>query len=263
MNASGFRPSLHQITAGIIALLSAGTVTYLQWTKLQALEETKPQTHQAYLREEKQIETNIRLLGKLPSMGFDNLVANWAFLSFVQYFGDDQARSSTGYSVNPEFFEVIVDRDPNFLDMYPMLSSTITLFSGAPVKSIELIDQGLTNIPEELQPEAYFLWQVKATDELLFLGKPKAAEKSYRMAAEWASRSEDEETQAIGTRALQTAEFLAKNPNSRSAQVASWFNVLSSALDDRTRSRAIQQIQQLGGTVDFTDGAVKISFPED
>ena len=254
-----FKPLL---TAGI-AFVSAATVIHLQWTRLAEKDAPKTLTQQEYLLEEQQIETNIDLIEKIPSLGFDNLVANWAFLNFIQYFGDDNARKSTGYSVTPKFFDVAVERDPYFLDMYPMLSSTITLFGGEPTKSIQLLNQGLEQIPEKLKPEAYFIWQAKATDELLFLGKPEEAQKSYLKAAEWAALSNDEDVQLKALRSLQTANFLAQNPDSRTAQIASWFNVLSSAIDDRTRGRAIEQIQALGGKVTFNDGVVDISFPEE
>lgn len=262
-NTFGFLPSVHQLLAAGIAIASAGLITHLQWTKLAAHDGSQVLDKADYLREEKEIETSISLREKMPSLGFDNLMASWAFLDFVQYFGDDPARAATGYSVTPKFFEVAVDRDPAFLEMYPYMSSTITLFSGNPVKSIELLDQALKTIPEQTRSEAYFLWQAKATDELLFLGKPERARQSYLKAAEWASLSDDEEIQAIAIRSRQTADFLAKNPDSRQAQVASWFNILSSAVDKRTQNLAVSQIQQLGGNVEVIDGKVKVSFPED
>ena len=162
-----------------------------------------------------------------------------------------------------KFFEVAVERDPLFLDMYPLLSSTITLFGGNPTKSIELLDQGIKEIPEKLKPKAYFLLQSKATDELLFMGRPQAAEQSYRKAAKWASKSNTVENQAIAQRAIQTADFLSKNPESRSAQIAAWFNLLSTSIDERTQGLAIQQIQQLGGNVEFIEGRIRITFPEE
>ena len=167
--------SLSQFLSFAALIVAGSVVTHLQWSKMVKQEEQTILTKEEYLREEKNIETNIQLLSKIPSLGFDNLVANAAFLSFIQYFGDDNARSATGYSVTPSFFEVAVERDPLFLDMYPMLSSTITLYGGYPAKSIELLDQGIQSIPESFKSKAYFLLQSKATDELLFMGQPKAA----------------------------------------------------------------------------------------
>ncbi len=257
-------PLHHFVTPGIIFLATIAVIT-LQWSKFQTTKalQSETQSKSYYLLEEKQIAANAALLKKVPALGHDNLVADWAFLNFVQYFGDDNARAATGYRVNPDFFETVVDRDPRFLSMYPYLSSAVTLFSGNPTKSVDLLTQGIQEMPDSLKPDAYFLWQAKATDELLFLGDPAAAQASYEKVVEWASLSADPERQAIAARAQQTAQFLSQNPNSRNAQISSWFNILSSAIDDQTRSLAVQQIRNLGGTVEFSpEGRVRISFPE-
>ncbi|NJN24447.1 MAG: hypothetical protein HC810_08755 [Acaryochloridaceae cyanobacterium RL_2_7] len=255
--------SVNQILALTTAIATCAIVTHLQWNKMAEQKDGQRLSKSEYLKEEQDAATNIELLSKLPSLGFDNLIADAAFLSFVQYFGDDNARNVTGYSVTPKFFEVAVERDPLFLEMYPILSSTITLFSGNPTKSIELLDKGIQNIPEKLKSKAYFLHQAKATDELLFMGKPQAAEQSYRAAAEWVSKSPTEENQAIAQRSLQTAQFLSKNPDSRNAQINAWLNILGSSIDERTQTLAIRQIEQLGGTIEFMDGRINITFPDE
>ena len=258
-------PKLQQLITPLIALLTAMLVVNLQWSKFEKTKALNEETQNKafYLQEEKQIAAQAALLKKIPTLGYDNLVANWAFLNFVQYFGDDKARRATGYRVNPDFFETIVDLDPRFLGMYPYLSSSVTLFSGNPTKSVELLEQGIAEIPEIMQPDAYFLWQSKAADELLFLGNPNAAQSSYEKAYEWASLSDNPDIQAIAIRSKQTAHFLAPNPDSRNAQISSWFNILASAIDDQTRALAISQIQRLGGTVEVdSQGGIQIDFPD-
>ena len=251
------------LSLGLILLMSFSVVC-LQWQRMEQQADQTLRTEEEYLREEQDYETNIDLLSRIPSFGFDNMVANSAFLNFVQYFGDDRARVTTGYPVVPKFFEVAIQRDPLFLDLYPMLSSTITIYSGYPLKSIELLDKGIEAIPETMKPDAYFLWQLKGTDELLFLGKPKEAEHSYRKAAEWGQKSTLEYAQISAERSLRTANFLAENPDSRNAQIGSWFNVLGSAVDERSQALAVQQIQNLGGTVEYdNEGRLTISFPEE
>ena len=66
---------------------------------------------------------NLRLglLSQLPNFGFKNLVSSWTFLNFLQYFGDSSARSINGYGLSPTFFEIIVNRDPYFVDSYVYL----------------------------------------------------------------------------------------------------------------------------------------------
>jgi hypothetical protein len=256
---------LNHLLALMIGVVAAMTIVQFQLTRIAELDGKKNQTYPkaTYLAEEQVTQSNLDLLFKLPKLGFENLIANGSFLSFIQYFGDDVARQSTGYSVTPSFFKVIVSRDPLFLGMYPYLSSSVSLFAGQPQQTVSLLEQGLRSIPPQLQPDAYFLWQSKGTDELLFLGRNSAAQASYEKAAEWASRSSDPQIQSIAKRSRQTAQFLAANPDSRQARVASWFNILTNAIDDSTRQFAVQQITALGGKVSVTEqGALQVKMPK-
>ena len=251
------------LSAAII-LLSYGTIVHLQFSRLSQLDRKadQPLTKAEYLREEQQIKASLQLLAKMPAFGFDNLVANWSFLSFLQYFGDDQARPKTGYRITPDFFKVIVDRDPRFLIMYPYLSASVSLYGGQPQQTVRLLQQGINAIPPAMQPEAYFLWQAKATDELLFLGRTQDARHSYEMAAAWASQSSDPQMAAIAQRSRQTAQFLASNPDSRRARVGSWFNILVDAIDNPTRQLAAKQIKALGGEIIQRNGAFQVKLPQ-
>jgi hypothetical protein len=248
----------------LIVMISYGIIVHLQLSRLSQLDRKadQPLTKAEYLREEQQTQASLKLLAKLPAFGFDNLVANWSFLNFLQYFGDDQARSKAGYRIAPDFFQVIVDRDPRFLAMYPYLSTSVSLYGGQPQQTVRLLQQGINAIPPAMQSEAYFLWQAKATDELLFLGKTQDARHSYEMAASWANQSNTPQMQAISARSLQTAQFLASNPDSRRARVGSWFNVLSNAIDDPTRQFAAKQIQALGGEIINRNGAFQVKMPK-
>jgi len=109
----------------------------------------------------------------------------------------------------------------------------------------------------------YYVWRYKGIDELLFLGKAKAAQQSFEMAAQWASRRNDPESQSIAAISERTAGFLSKNPNSRSAQVGAWSMVLGNKVDDRVRKIAISRIEALGGKVIITpQGGVQIVLPK-
>jgi hypothetical protein len=251
------------LTLGLV-LISYYTVAQLQISRLSQLDRkaNQPLTKAEYLREEQQTQASLKLSAKLPTFGFDNLVANWSFLNFLQYFGDDQARPRTGYRITPDFFQVIVDRDPRFLTMYPYLSAGVSLYGGQPHQTVRLLQQGINSIPPTMQSEAYFLWQAKATDELLFLGRTQDARRSYEMAASWASQSSDPQLQAIATRSRQTAQFLASNPDSRRARVGSWYNILTNAIDDPTRQFAAQQIKALGGEIIQRNGSFQVKLPQ-
>jgi hypothetical protein len=255
----------HQIVLPVlIIVLSYSSIVNLQLNRLWKLEAKASQQYSKaeYLLEEKRTQSGLKLLSQLPTLGFANLVADWSFLNFLQYFGDDQARGKIGYRITPDFFQVIVDRDPRFLGMYPYLSASISLYGGQPQQTVRLLQQGINTIPPAMQSDAYFLWHAKAADELLFLGRTQDARRSYEMAASWASQSSDPQMQAIAARSRQTAQFLATNPDSRRARVGSWYNILTNAIDDRTRQYAAKQIQALGGEIVQHNGAFQVKLPK-
>jgi hypothetical protein len=255
----------HRLLPIFIALSTGGGIVWLQVSRLAQLEAraNQSQTKAEYLREEQQTQASLQVLAKMPALGFDNLIADWSFLSFIQYFGDDKARPQTGYKVSPEFFKLAVDRDPRFLGMYSYLSAGVTLYAGKPQETVRLLQQGASTIPPAMQPDAYFLWQAKGTDELLFLGRSADARKSYETAAAWASQSPKADLQAIAARSRRTAQFLASNPDSRRARVGAWFNILTNAIDDPTRQFALRQIKALGGTISVQNGALQVKLPKE
>jgi len=258
------QPLRQSLIPSLIALLCIIAVGGLQIPRLNQLqgkgETPSPTELQRQIEAEK---VRLNLLQKVPTFGFDNLVADWVFLNFLQYFGDDEARDVTGYQLSPEYFEVILAHDPRFLEAYFFLSGSTSLYAAMPDRSVELMEKGLQQLSPKVPRKSYYIWRYKAIDELLFLGDAQAARQSFEKAAEWASTYQDEESQYIASISRQTAQFLARNPSSKSAQVSAWSMVLQNAMDDRTRQRAINQIEALGGKVVITpEGAVKIQLPQ-
>lgn len=255
---------IHSLGPSIVALLCVVAIGALQVPQLNklsdkeriaSLEEVKSEIESEKLR--------LNVLAKMPSFGFNNLVADWAFIKFAQYFGDDPARLQTDYSLSPEYFEIILARDPYFLSAYPFLSGSTTLYAGMPERTIALIKQGLKSLTPTAPPKSYYVWRYKGTDELLFLGDTQAAKQSFETAAQWASSYSDDESKTVASLSLQTAKFLATNPKSKSAQVSAWMMILDNAFDNRTRQVAINRIQALGGSVTITSqGEVKVQLPK-
>ncbi|AFZ25511.1 hypothetical protein Cylst_3359 [Cylindrospermum stagnale PCC 7417] len=214
---------------------------------------------------EKDIESenlHLNLLKKLPSFGYDNFIADWTFINFLQYFGDDEVREKTGYSLSPEYFEVILTRDPRFLEAYINLSASTSLYAGMPERSIAIMEEGLKSLSPGIPEKSYYVWRYKAIDELLFLGNAQAAQESFTKAANWSSKFTDEESRNTAFLSQQTAEFLKRNPDSKSARISTWAMVLNNKIDEKTRKRAISEIEVLGGKVVQTpEGNSKIIFP--
>lgn len=252
------------IFPALIALLSIAAVAWLQIPQLTQIKGAQQNTSPADLQREIETEkVRLNLLQKIPVFGFENLLADWVFLNFLQYFGDEQARAETGYQLSPEYFEVILNRDPRFLKGYFFLSSSTSLYAGMPEKSIAIMEQGVKSLSPKNPPKSYYVWRYKGVDELLFLGNQEAAKKSFETASDWANTYTDTESQQVAAISRQTSQFLSRNPQSKLAQVSAWSMVLSNAQDNRTRQTAINRIEALGGKVVITpEGAVKIQLPE-
>lgn len=223
-------------------------VVVMQRQRLDPRENQSSQIHDLN-RQEEIISTNLALGQQLPSLGFDNFIANWFFLQFLQYFGDTPAREVNGYSLSPEFFKIIIPNDPYFRLFYIFMSGSTSNFAGQPEVSIELLSEGLQHMTPTVPDDSFYLWRYKAVDQLLFLGDGEAAQQSFQTAADWARQSSHADAPFIAENSQRTADFLANNPDSRFAQINSWFTVLANAFDDATRQRAIERIEALGGQV--------------
>lgn len=250
------------IMAIAVAILCGGGIAALQLPQLNEIrsagELLTPQQAQRNVELER---VQLSLLQRLPSLGFDNVIANWTLINFFIYIGDEVARPYTGYQLSPEYFKIIIDRDPRFVEAYFFMSSGVSLYAGRPDITVELTEQGLQYITPTIPPKSYYVWRYKGIDELLFLGDSQAAQKSFETAAEWARLYNDEESQTVAAVSQQTANFLANNPVSQRAQIDAWALIFNATGDRQTRQVARQRIQELGGDIRSTpEGGVQIRY---
>lgn len=243
-------------------LLSISFISGIIYLQKPQLKTDKKFNQEDYNRQELKEKTTAGLLAKMPGFSYENLIADWAFLKFLVYFGDGDVRKHTGYAATGDLFQTVVKNDPRFVEAYFMMSPANSLFAGNPEQSTALIEQGLASITPQSHPDSYFLWIYKAIDELLFLGDSQAAKESYDKGIEWASYCDDDRSKAVSARMQQMSQFLAANPDSVEAQIGSWFQLLTNAKDDTTRQRAVDNIERLGGEINFTPNGVTVTVPE-
>ena len=84
-------------------LISLGGVVLLQLPRTN--EDKILLTKEHAQKEEQQKQLRLNLAQKLPSFGYQNLVGNWIFLDFIQYYGDATSRDLTGNSLSGDYFE--------------------------------------------------------------------------------------------------------------------------------------------------------------
>jgi hypothetical protein len=252
------------IITPLVACFCILVISFSQLPRLHKLLNSKQDLYvEALEKEQGQESLRMGLLQEIPTFGYDNIIANWVYIDFLQYFGDNEVRDKIGYSLSPEFFEVILKRDPKFLEAYLGLLVSTSLYAGMPERTIAIMDNGLKSMSPTLPAKSYYIWRYKGTDELLFLGDSQAARKSFLQAAKWASKYDDQESKNVVLISQKTAEFLQKNPDSKFAQIATWTMVLQNNVDDKTRKRAIQEIENLRAKVVInSDGVPAVTLPE-
>ncbi len=231
----------------ILSLISISclfSIINLQNNRVEQLSKPSSDT-EIYLKQHEAEDLHLSFINKMPSFGFDDLLANSIMLRFLQYFGDGEARKHTGYTLSSDYLEVITNKDPRFATAYLVISPASSMFGGHPHKTVSLMDKGLEKLSPDID-DAHFVWLYKGIDEILYLGDLEKAEKSYEKAAEWATIAGDEK---IAKSAKNTVKFLATKPDVKQAQVGAWFSVWTSAKDDFTRDFAKNKIEELGGAL--------------
>lgn len=248
-----------------IALLTLSTcmagIVLLQKYSLKKAEVIKDR--ETYQKEQKQFTAVAKIQKKLPSFGFNNLMADWTFLQFVGYFGDGEARQVTGYPTVTHYFEDIVNRDPNFIQSHLVMSAANSLFAGRPDKTVNLINKALESVNPQVPNYPFLLWTYKAADEILFLGDLEAAKHSYEMAARWARLRNDDLGDEMAGRYDKTAKYLASNPDSTQAQFGAWMSILSATKNRQTQNYILDRLKDLGAEINISpDGKLEIKPPE-
>ncbi len=202
---------------------------------------------QASQQEAQQEALRLKMLKTLPSFGFDNLIADWTFLKFLQYFGDDEARDVTGYNLSQEYFDIITRRDPRRVEIYPFLSVAVSFYQAKPEIAVQLMERGTSALSPEIDPQAWTVWRNKGLDELLLLGDIPDSIRSHEMAADWVEQTPKGRELAQIFRG--TAEFLRRDPDSVAVRFAAWSMVYAQTKDKIVRLRAKQALVKLGAQV--------------
>lgn len=245
------------LVGGAIAIAAMAGVMGLQYERLQRSQKARDTAQQAVDQQALQL----KVLARSPSFGFDNVLADWVFLEFLEYFGDDSARQHTGYGLSPAFFENVTRLDPRFVDAYPFLSGSISYELGQPDLAIELMRRGTRALSPEVDPDAFQVWRFMSLDQLLLLGDSAGAAQSLEKAADWVR---DTPYAQFREQFLQTAQFLRQDPNSKPLRISAWVEIYqrAGAVGDRkTQARAKREILTLGGKLYTQNGQLMVAPP--
>jgi hypothetical protein len=238
------------VVGGAIAAISLAGVILMQQARLSYPSLWVSDAKQA----EQQEALRLEVLNKSPTFGFDNLLADWVFLNFLQYYGDTPVREQTGYTLSPQYFDLITQLDPRFVDIYLFLSGTLSYQLGNPELAIQYMNRGTEALSPQMHPTAYQVWRFKGLDQLLLLGDIPGSIHSHEMAAKWAQKSPDAYLAPVFQ---EVVDFLRKDPNSVPVRLKSWASIYAQATqvkDKQTQERAKQEVEKLGYQLQLKDG---------
>ncbi len=237
--------------AGVITMQSSGQLGGMP-TVVEEVQKPLSATAAASFKQVAQQETQqealrLKMLKTLPSFGFDNLIADWTFLKFLQYFGDDEARNVTGYNLSADYFDIVTRHDPRWVEIYPFLSVAVSFYQAKPEIAVKLMERGTSVLSPQIDPQAWRVWRNKGLDELLLLGDTQQSARSHEMAADWVEKTPSGPKLAPMFRA--TADFLRRDPDSIPVRFAAWSAVYYQTNDKFVRMRARQALVKLGAVV--------------
>ena len=230
--------------AGVVAMQSSGQ---LGGVESQGEKPAPAISAASFKQSEQQEGLRLKTLKALPTFGFDNLVADWTFLKFLQYFGDDEARTVTGYRLSQDYFDIITRHDPKWVEIYPFLSIAVSFYQAKPEIAVKLMERGTSALSPQIDPQAWRVWRNKGLDELLLLGDTTESARSHDMAAQWVEGTPEGQKLAPMFRA--TANFLRRDPDSVPVRFAAWSTVYYQTTDKFVRLRAKQALVKLGAQV--------------
>ncbi|MDX2232040.1 MAG: hypothetical protein NW220_20560 [Leptolyngbyaceae cyanobacterium bins.349] len=240
-----------------IAIAALGGVVALQSSRLNQPSLWLENPVQATAQE----QVRLQMLKQSPTFGFDNLMADWVFLNFLQYYGDEPARQKTGFGLSPNYFDIITRRDPRFTMAYLFLSGSVSHQLGKPEVSIAMMQRGTAALSPQMDESAFQVWRLKALDQLLLLGDIPGAIDSFEQAANWTQGTSYASIEPI---LRGTADFLRTDPNSKPVRVMAWSSIYEQAVatgDRQTEARAKQRILALGGRFVEKDGNILVVPP--
>ncbi|MGI0479168.1 hypothetical protein ACN4EE_00095 [Geminocystis sp. CENA526] len=216
-------------------------------------------SEEEYKKLEQKDSLQLSFFKRIPSLGFNNLIADITFLNFIQYYGNAEARNITGYNLIPDYYQIVVNRDPYFVTSHFILEPANTLFAGKPRLSAELISKTLDKV-KPTQTLAYQLWLYKGILQILFLNDLEGAKYSYTMGANWARQENTENSLHSAVLAEATVKFLETEPDNRKITASAWLSIVVNARDEQTREIAKKQIDELGGKIIVEGNMIRVDF---
>jgi len=195
---------------------------------------------------------------KACALGYDQLLADWYWLAFVQYIGDPAARDKDHYAAADQYLQLIVDLDPGFIKAYWFASFIIGSERQRSDRATKFIDRGI-----QANPNNWYLPFIAGINQYLNARNDTAAAKYYKMAAKFPDAPQWLARQAaileagipsiikeinIWDSIYHSATDEMVKEKARARLIALWVQVYKSATTDTIRKRARDSLSTLGAS---------------
>lgn len=168
---------------------------------------------------------------RMMSLGFDQLLADCFWLSFIGYVGDGKERAKDHYALADEYLSLIVGLDPYLTNAYWFAAFAVGSEQKNPSRAAEIIEVGI-----RANQDNWYLPFIAGINQYLYAGNELAAAKYYRIASkypeapDWLSRQ---------------AEILESGIPSTIKEINVWDNVYTTSGDPRVKEMARQKLIEL------------------
>lgn len=186
-------------------------------------------------------EVSLDALGKLPNFGNRNLVADFLWLRFAQYFGDSQSRSKSGYGLDYKYLEAITDRNPQFENAYRVANMAVAYKMGRADLADALLVKGIN-----ANPKAFLIWQTRGFLHFLYTGDIAKAVYCFRRSAGLAVAVGGNSQQHWGNYWFAMSRYLEVSKSNTWTRRQIWGEVYASSDDASTKALALSQLGKLG-----------------
>lgn len=164
----------------------------------------------------------------LVSMGFDKLIADCYWLSFIVYYGDNEARELDRYALADRYLDLITSLDPQFVQSYWFVAFCVGNDQKNPQRAAELLDKGIA-----ANQDNWYLPFIAGFNQFMFAKNELGAAKYYRQASKYPGAPDWLERQA---------KILEAKIPSTIKEINTWNDVYQSVYEEGLRQRAKEKL---------------------
>lgn len=164
-------------------------------------------------------------LAKFVSLGFDRLVADYFWLSFIGYLGDSEKRKHDHFALAERYIDLIIALDPQFIEAYWFAAFTVGGDMHDPDRAARILEIGIEN-----NPENWYLPFIAGMNQYLYAGDELAAARFYRIASKYPGAPDW---------FVRQAQIMENKAPRLVKEANSWLNIYNAAENDAVRERAM------------------------